>query len=65
LEPEFAWKDKSQRSAILVTILNSYNLLPKVTDLDNIETTLSWSHFCHWYVLFIYSNSFSDTRDIG
>jgi hypothetical protein len=48
LEPEFAWKDTKKRSKILHTILNNYNLLPKINDLVNIEEDLPWEQFCTW-----------------
>lgn len=48
MEPQFAWRDHKQRRKALYRILQSYNNLPKLSELTNIETDLSWSTFCKW-----------------
>lgn len=48
LEPEFEWKDQKDRKKEFYRILYSYNDLPQHSELDNIESELSWKSFCNW-----------------
>jgi hypothetical protein len=48
LEPEFDWKDQKDRKKEIYRILYSYNELPQYSDLDNIESDLTWNSFCNW-----------------
>eukprot|EP01031_Cornospumella_fuschlensis_P026625 gene26625-32174_t len=48
LESRFTFKTQDQRKQLLYSILRRYAELPDLSELDNVETDLTWEDFCKW-----------------